>query len=156
MIASDASKKAMEINYLVKHRQDRSIYWNYERFRNCKPWFLVLSIDTSSIYGINQVYKSLQYKAFNCYVLRVHATTTCRRCPYWNNWQTLIFTVLDIFVYHARGLLVFFGQELQGVKFELAQKNVAPNVQKCTKPKRQLGQICQALKRLLIFFWIRA
>lgn len=37
MIASDARAAAMEIINLVKHRQDWSIYWNYERFRNCKP-----------------------------------------------------------------------------------------------------------------------
>lgn len=33
MIASDARAAAMEIINLVKHRQDWSIYWNYERFR---------------------------------------------------------------------------------------------------------------------------
>ena len=33
MIASDARAAAMEIINLVKHRQDWSIYWNYEHFR---------------------------------------------------------------------------------------------------------------------------
>lgn len=38
--AGDARAAAMEIINLVKHRQDWSIYWNYERFRivNLRNW----------------------------------------------------------------------------------------------------------------------